>query len=216
METHMKLYIIFAIILCVSTVGGKSEESSQTQTDNVSTSVGEFQLQSNINERLAAFSVAIEKRNGATFISLTNTKTISLIRLFTSGNLGGRGEPLSRSVVPARITNEMAFTIDGQTDFSLPTVFPNLPIISFNKVLRRPLLLDAKQLSYDQWAPILLRSLKDIPEVADGAQVLLINEKEGCWVFADAQIIDDILVGGFAVFKRENNQAVLVAIIDLL
>jgi hypothetical protein len=35
-------------------------------------------------------------------------------------------------------------------------------------------------------------------------------------VYAEAQIIDDILVGGFAVFENKNNKLMLVAVIELL
>lgn len=222
----MKLYfIIFALFIAIA--GCKSEARNDAQVakaSEVSKPVKVDTLQQHstetalveINEKLKSFSSALEQKDRIAFISLSDTQDVYLVRIFTSGNLGGRGEPLSQITNSNQISNEMDFAIGGQTAFSVPSIFASLPMNSFQSVLRKPLLLISTQTPYDQWASILMQSLKSVPEVKDGAPVILVNESLGYWVFADAQIIDDILVGGFAVFKSENGTSTLEAMIELL
>ncbi|HTF96541.1 MAG TPA: hypothetical protein VL995_10435, partial [Cellvibrio sp.] len=66
----------------------------------------------------------------------------------------------------------------------------------------------------DQWETILKNSLKGAPEVVEGDSLLLMSEKY--WVYTEAQIIDDILVGGFAVFAKKDGKLTLVSLIELL
>lgn len=222
----MKLYFIL-LVLFVSVAGCKTETNTDApvaKTSEVSKSVKIDPSQQhsteqgliNFNEKLNSFSTAIEKKDRIAFISLSDSLDVHLVRIFTSGNLGGRGEPLSQITNLNQISKEMDFAIEGQTAFSVPSIFASLPINSFESVLRKPLLFTSTQIPYDQWAPLLMQSLKDVPEVKDGAPVILANESLGYWVFADAQIIDDILVGGFAVFKSEKDTLKLVAMIELL
>ena len=123
-------------------------------------------------------------------------------------------EPLSEKISTSKINSELAFSIKNQTAFELPGLFVNLPIKSFSALPRRPLSADADTTYFDQWAPILKSSLKGSPGAISGDSLILTSSKY--YVYAEAQIIDDILVGGFAVFSMADGKLQLVALIELL
>jgi hypothetical protein len=147
-------------------------------------------------------------------LTISDPKDIYLVRLFTSGNLGGRGLPLSQAKNTNTINKDLSVDIKKQTPFDLPGLFTNLPIKSFNTLPHRALIAEADTAHFDRWTPILKMSLKDAPEVIDGDSLLLNSAKY--WVYSEAQIIDDILVGGFAVFEMRDGKLKLVALIELL
>lgn len=167
-----------------------------------------------VEKTIVSFSTALPNKDLNLLLTITDPKDISVVRLFTSGNLGGRGEPLSEKISTSKINSELAFAIKNQTPFELPGLFVNLPIKSFGALPKRPLSADADTTYFDQWAPILKGSLKGSPEAIGGDSVLLTSSKY--YVYAEAQIIDDILVGGFAVFSIEDGKLQLVSLINLL
>jgi hypothetical protein len=103
-----------------------------------------------------------------------------------------------------------------QTPFSLPELFINLPIKSYKELHNRTLSPEIGTTHFDQWAPILKKNLTGTPEAETGNPIILSSSSVKYWVYAEAQIIDDILVGGFAVFENKNNTLKLVAVIELL
>lgn len=209
-----QIYIFILILFFILPCKLQANELSYFNHDDESYRHSDIGIQ--VEKSLKVLSSALEKKDRIAFISLSDSLDVHLVRIFTSGNLGGRGEPLSQITNLNQISKEMDFAIEGQTAFSVPSIFASLPINSFESVLRKPLLLTSTQIPYDQWAPLLMQSLKDVPEVEDGAPVILVNESLGYWVFADVQTIDDMLVGGFAVFKSEKITVKLVAMIELL
>ncbi len=169
-----------------------------------------------INDSLKSFSETLNQKDPSKFISLANSQGINLVRIFTSGNLGSRGAPLSQTINPTTVTNEITFPIEGQTAFDIPAMFPSLPIGFFQGVIPQKLQMPSNIPAYNQWTPILINSLKNAPGIENGAPIILASDKGDYWVFSDAQIIDDILVGGFAIFTTYNNTLKLTAIIELL
>lgn len=106
--------------------------------------------------------------------------------------------------------------MEKQTPFALSIMFPSLPIDSAQSLQFVPMTVDAKQLPMDQWAVPMKAALEKLPNIKEGPLVVLSEPSNTYWVLADAQIIDDALVGGFAVFKREGDAIKLVGLIDLL
>lgn len=78
-----------------------------------------------IEKSIFDFSIAVEKKDVNLLNTVMDPEEISLIRLFTSGNLGGRGEPLSQITKSSKINSELAFDIKNQTPFDLPGLFIN-------------------------------------------------------------------------------------------
>lgn len=201
--------LITVLLLAISIQGCNAETSTSTfaSTPAVQDSVI-------VEKTIVSFSTALSNKDLDLLLTVTDPKHISLVRLFTSGNLGGRGEPLSEEVSTSKINSELAFDIKNQTAFELPGLFVNLPIKSFSALPKRPLSADADTTYFDQWLPILKSSLKGSPEAISGDSLLLTSSKY--YVYAEAQIIDDILVGGFAVFLMTDGKLQLVALIELL
>ena len=167
-----------------------------------------------IEKTLTDFSTALSRKNLSLLLTITDPKNIYLVRLFTSGNLGGRGSPLSQSTSSNSINKDLAFDIKKQTPFELLELFTNLPIKSVKALPHRALVAEADTAHFDQWPPILKKSLTGAPEVAEGDSLLLHSSKY--WVYTEAQIIDDLLVGGFAVFEMQGGKLKFVALMDLL
>ena len=69
------------------------------------------------------FSTALTKKDLNLLLTITDPKEIYLVRLFTSGNLGGRGSNLSEAKSIFKITKELAFDIKNQTPFEIPELF---------------------------------------------------------------------------------------------
>ncbi len=169
-----------------------------------------------VSQAVQIFSNALKDKSRSQFLMLADSQGVNLIRLFTSGNLGGRGESLSRSTQPGLISDDLEFPVEKQTPFALSIMFPSLPIDSTQTLQFSPMQLDAKQLPMDQWAVPMKSALAKLPNMKEGALVVLTEQSNTYWILADAQIIDDALVGGFAVFKREGETIKLVGLIDLL
>lgn len=167
-----------------------------------------------VEKTIVKFSTALTNKDLELLRTITDPKDISVVRLFTSGNLGGRGEPLSEKISTSKMNSELAFDIKNQTAFELPGLFVNFPIKSFSKLSKHPLSTAADTTYFDQWEPILKSSLKGSPEVISGDSLILTSSKY--FVYTEAQIIDDILVGGFAVFAMTDGKLQLVALIELL
>ncbi len=218
----MNLKPFLTILFLVAVVGCNAESTNNNKVNSTlgaekhNKTTPTQQKSMSIDDSLKSFSETLNQKDPSKFISLTNSQGINLVRIFTSGNLGSRGAPLSQIVNPTTVTNEIAFPVEGQTAFDIPAMFPSLPIGSFQGVIHQKLQMPSNIPAYDQWTPILINSLKNIPEIENGAPIILASDKGDYWVFSDAQIIDDILVGGFAIFTIHNNTLKLTAIIELL
>jgi PBP1b-binding outer membrane lipoprotein LpoB len=191
-------------------------QSCEAAPQNVTQEKGDAIVFNTINaeQTVTNFSTALTKKNLDLLLSLTNQKDIYLVRIFTSGNLGGRGSPLSQSIDIKSISKELSIEIKKQTPFDLPELFTNLPISSAKTLPHRTLATEANSTHFDQWAPILKKSLIGAPETNDGNSLLLQSSKY--WVYTEAQIINDTLIGSFAVFSNQNGELKLISVMELL
>lgn len=162
---------------------------------------------------LGSFSGAVSASKPSSFVAISNPQGVHLVRKFTSGNLGGRGKELSKNVSASLLNSEMEFPVKDQTPFSLKILFPGLPIKSY-KALPHYQFTVTKGLSFDQWAPVLTKTLVNVPEAVNGSPVILVSSNY--WVYSEAQVIDGVVVGGFAVFKKVDEGFVLLSLIDFL
>ena len=204
----LKIISILVFILCVQICHANPQKESQEKSSMAISN--DLVVESTITD----FSTALAKKDLNLLLKIADPKDIYLVRLFTSGNLGGRGSPLSQSTSTDSINKDLDFDIKKQTPFELPELFTNLPIKSVKALPHRTLVAEADNAHFDQWSPILNKSLTGAPEIAEGDSLLLHSSKY--WVYTEAQIIDDILVGGFAVFEMRGDKLKLVALIDLL
>ena len=206
MTIRSMVFLIFALLTFGSKAGNDIHEPNhETQTLNQET---EFVFEQ--------FSTAVTSKNIPLFVELTDPRGIYLVRKFTSGNLGGRGEELSELTQLKKLNEKFQFPIKNQTPYSLGFLFHELPIKSFANLSHRSLPSEVEDLHFDTWVPFLKESLTGAPEVKDGMPIRLSSANGKYHVYAEAQIIDEILVGGFAVFSKENGKMKLVALIDLL
>ncbi|MES2824556.1 MAG: hypothetical protein V4732_13205 [Pseudomonadota bacterium] len=209
----MNIRFIITLSVILFTLGCKAETKSATaeKAKNTVTS-NSLSIEGEIN----SFSAAVTKKDVGSFITLANPAGLYLVRSFTSGNLGGRGLSLSQKINANKMDKEFAFPIKDQTPFDVLGLFSSLPIKSFKALPSRTLLPEIETIPYDQWAAILKKTLANAPEVVEGDPIILSSSASKYWVYAEAQIIDDILVGGFAVFSMQNGKLSLVALIELL
>ena len=169
-----------------------------------------------INASVVSFSNLVATHNVKEFIALTKLSGIYVVRQFTSGNLGGRGAEFGASLNPSSINEKLELPIENQTALSLGVVFPGLPIQSIKTLPTYALSAEIEQLPFERWEAILKRDLMGKVEMESGDPMILQTASLRYWVYAEAQIIDSILVGGFAVFATENEKTSLVAIIEFL
>lgn len=206
MINRILLLITFAFFAGGCTADDRSDFSSDPAAVNLQ----------RFDEALGSFSTAVSTKNVPLFFELTDPKGIHLVRKFTSGNLGGRGEELSELIDPLKMNEKFQIPIKGQTPFSIRIQFQELPIQSIAALSRRPLATDVESLTFDSWIPFLKASLQGAPEADERMPIILSSINGKYHVYAEAQIITDILVGGFAVFELQNGKAKLVALIELL
>lgn len=180
-----------------------------------SAEVGRSDSDESLERAIVSFSDSVSGDDVSKFKNIVGANGIRLVRKFTSGNLGGRGKELSDRFAASAITSKMEFLIEGQTPLSLKTLFPGLPVKSFKKSPQYPFPIEACDLSFDHWSASLKKTIAPLSEAVDGEAIIL-KADSGCWIYAEAQVIDDILVGGFAAFKREGDEMYLVSIIELL
>lgn len=171
------------------------------------------------NDSIAAsvlsFSESLSNSDVRKFKEGASSEGLYLVRKFTSGNLGGRGEELSRIVPLSSMSKDMEFSIAGQTPFNIKILFPGIAVQGHKSLAQYPLSVDVCNLAFDQWGDSLKRVLAPLAESVEGIPIML-SASTKCWVYAEAQVIDGVLVGGFAVFKYSSGKPSLVAIIELL
>ena len=203
---------IFILLTCVFFACGCSAETKDSST------VEPHKVVSNkdVEAAFESFSKAVSEENVDLFIKLANPNGIYLVRKFTSGTLGGRGSELSELTDPKKMNEDFEFPIKNQTPYSISIQFQELPIKSFTALSHQSLAAEVETLNFDTWAPFLKTSLIGTPESVDRAPIMLSSANSKYYVYAEAQIIDDILVGGFAVFSMTDGKLQLVAIISLL
>jgi len=209
----MNFRLIFTVTVILFTIGCNAETNNVLLERSNNPAIESL---SQAEKAMNSFSSAVVKKDTNLFLSIAEPKGLYLVRSFTSGNLGGRGASLSEKIVPTTINKDLAFPIKSQTPFDLSSLFTSLPIKSFKALPTRMLLSEVETTPYDQRAPILKKTLKGASEVIEGDPILLISSSPKYWVYAEAQIIDDILVGGFAIFETKNDMLKLVAVIELL
>lgn len=216
----MKLFpylILFASLFsfaCNAKALSKPVAGKQVETASVSSSSAKPVEQELIASALGDFSKAVATKDTKLFVATTNTKSVYLVRKFASGTLGGRGSELSAEFEPSAIAKDMSFAVKNQTSLELPSVFVAQPIQSYSSLKQYPLPQEIDNTHYDQWAPVLLKALTNKPEAGPGDPVILKSAKY--WIYAEAQIIDGVLVGSFAAFANETNKATLAAIVVFL
>lgn len=167
---------------------------------------------SSFETAVVSFSDAVSTNSTSKFVQVASSEGVYLVRKFASGNLGGRGEELSSNISASLINNQMEIPVKGQTPVNLKILFPELPIKAYQKLPQYKFSNTTK--SFDQWTSDLTKALADAPESVNGDPVILVSSDY--LIYGEAQIIDGILVGGFAVFKKEADHFPLISIIELL
>jgi|GEM_PF-1519848 len=216
----MKLFpylILFASLFpsaCNAEALSKPVAGKQAETASVSSLSAKPVEQELIAPALGDFSKAVATKDTKLFVATTNAKSVYLVRKFASGTLGGRGSELSAEFEPSAIAKDMSFAVKNQTSLELPSVFVTQPIQSYSSLKQYPLPQEIDNTHYDQWAPVLLKALTNKPGAGPGDPVILKSAKY--WIYAEAQIIDGVMVGSFAAFANETNKATLAAIVVFL
>lgn len=207
MITRIFIFLTFVFFACGC--------SAETKDSSI---VEPRQVVSNkdVEAAFESFSKAVSEENVDLFIKLANPNGIHLVRKFTSGTLGGRGAELSELTDPKKMNEKFQFPIKNQTPYSIRIQFQELPIKSFAALAHQSLAAEVETLNFDTWAPFLKKSLTGTPGSATRAPIMLSSANAKYYVYAEAQIIDDILVGGFAVFAMVDGKLQLVSIITLL
>jgi hypothetical protein len=219
----MKYSLGVALLTSIIAVGCRAEPAVSTPsikavpvTSSATTTEIKQGDQAAIENAFVNFSKALTSKDVSLFVAATDSKSIYLVRKFNSGNLGGRGSELSANYLPTAIAKDLSFAVEKQTAVELPAIFLNLPMKPFASLPKYPLPPEIDTTHFDQWAPLLLKGLTNKPEAGPGDSVILFTPSSKYWIYAEAQIINGILAGGFAVFSIENNKPTLVAVIELL
>lgn len=202
----------FLLLVFAFFASGCNAENSSSSSSSASISVSDKELE----YAFVSFSNAVSTKDVSLFIDLVDARGIHLVRKFTSGNLGGRGSELSELTDPRKMNEKFQIPIKNQTPYSIRIQFQELPIKFFAALSHRSLSAEVEGMSFDSWGPFLKESLEGTSEAADRLPIILSSANSKYHVYAEAQIISDILVGGFAVFAVENGKLKLVALIELL
>mgnify|MGYP006875364605 CR=1 FL=1 len=158
---------------------------------------------------------AVQNGDVSKFKAAADPAGVHLVRKFTSGNLGGRGEELSAKVSASAITGDMMFLLKNQTPFNLKIIFPGRAIKDDKALPHYDMPENICGLAFDQWDAPLKEVIELLPESNSGDPIVLAAASE-CWAYAETQVIGSMLVGGVAVFKKGGKGVDLVSIIDLL
>lgn len=162
------------------------------------------------------FLFAIKKKNKPELLTLLPDKGLQIYRGFVSGNLGARGNELSQVYAADQISNELTIAVVDQTAIDIPWLFPEAT--KFNSGSLKVYPLNGSVVKEDFVKSLLgtiKTSLLDKPEMADGAPLLLESPDQKIVVLAEAQVIDDILVGGFAVFTLRRDKYQFELLLDI-
>lgn len=154
------------------------------------------------------FSDVLAKKEKEKFVSFFSPAGLNTYRGFASGNLGGRGEALVRTVMAKDVNQNLTVDIDGQTPLDFPWLFPTLIEQKGSGWVAYPFATGTIDL---QNPPETLSRLQELlvgkTEMVDGVPLLLATDEDEL-VLVEAQIIDGVLVGGFAIFDESRLLAI--------
>ncbi|WP_040391080.1 hypothetical protein [Cellvibrio sp. BR] len=154
------------------------------------------------------FSDVLANKEREKFVELFAPAELRIYRGFASGNLGARGDSLIETFTARDIKQDLTIDIDGQTPLDFPWLFPGLIEQKGTGLVIYPLATGAIDL---QNPPATLSRLQEAlagkTELVDGVPLLLVTDKNA-QVLVEAQIIDGILVGGFAIFDESRLLAI--------
>lgn len=204
-----RIFILLTFIFFTSGCSAEKTDTSAAESNKVV-------FDKSLETVFESFSKAVSEKHVDLFISLANPNGIHLVRKFTTGTLGGRGSELSELTDPKKINAKLQFPIKDQTPYSIRIQFQELPIESFAALSHQTLAAEVESQDFDTWGPFLKNALTGTPESADRMPIILVSANSKYYVYAEAQIISDAIVGGFAVFSMVDGKLKLVSLIDLL
>lgn len=211
MEVYMIARILILLTFIMFFYGCSAEKTDTSMVEPV-----KITSNKEVETTFKSFSKAVSEKNVDLFINLANPDGIHLVRKFTTGTLGGRGSELSELTDPKKINGKLQIPIKDQTPYSIRIQFQELPIESFAALSHQTLSAEVESQDFDTWGPFLNKALTGTPESADRMPIILVSANSKYYVYAEAQIISDAIVGGFAVFSMVDGKLKLVSLIDLL
>ena len=202
-------FLILINVLILSTGCFSQSESFSDPVSSKSTTLSSREVAGSFIRSLAV-------KNYNQFISLLPGDGLQIYRGFSSGNLGARGDALMAVYLPQQINRDLTVNVAGQTPVDIPWLFPSLIETQGKELAIYPIdegVIDLK--SPEQSLRRLQVLLADKPEMTEGAPLLLASATGGLQILVEAQLIDDALVGGLAIFGHSGERQHLLAIWDI-
>jgi len=225
----MKKFSIFCTSIIVILIAGceKKTQVSQPKVAQVSVQNTAAQLQEP-NDRqtpreitLAAQGLAsiIQRKSPELLDSITGMSGIVLIRNFSSGTYGARGENI-RSFYPSPIGRIM-FPVKNETPIDVASMFPELARFDLNQLpsfKTMPNGLDIRD-TPSEIKPTTSELLEALSKVVlphhDLPTPFAVQIGDDLLVLAEGDVVDNICTGYFAIFKKMNGSYRLRALLDL-
>jgi len=163
------------------------------------------------------FAKSLKARSKPELLKLLPKEGLFVYRGFTSGNYGARGSDVGLLFAAKNISDKLTIDVKKQLPIDLPDAFPSLDFNSSKSIASYS---SDFTLSRDLPISNTLTILKGIigskTESEEGVPFTLMSNDGNFLVFSNAQVIDDILVGGIAIFKLQGDHFYLFAVLELL
>jgi hypothetical protein len=189
------LGVFFCVTLAMASTGCFSQPNDAKEIKTAAAPAVDISV-------IKQFSHLLAKKEKDSFTNLFPPTGLKVYRGFSSGNLGGRGESISSTFTAKDVKQNLTIDIEGQTPIDFPWLFPGLIEQDGSELPTYPVAGDVVDLENPSKTLAGLQALlTGKGEMVEGAPLLL-AARGNKYVLVEAQIIDDALVGGFAIFQE--------------
>jgi hypothetical protein len=166
---------------------------------------------------LDLFAKSMKFRNKPDLLKLLPKEGLFVYRGFTSGNYGARGSETRMLFSSNYISDKLTIDVKKQLPIDLAGAFPSLDFNSSKSLAQYCFDFGlSRDLPISNTLNILKGMIGSKTESESGIPFILASNDGNFIVFSNALVIDDILVGGIAIFKLEGDNFYLYAVFELL
>jgi len=217
------------LVACALLIGCKEKEPSPVvvtnaaQVQKVASPSGSAIKDAEIDTLLRQFKSVLASNSSATLDSLVDPSGLTVIRNFTSGSLGGRGENI-RNFYAVPISSKIAspeFPVPNETPIKLSAMFPDLRKSSESAVMVFADSIEGFGIHDDSTTvnpttKVLIDALTSIATKHDDVPTTFVSKVNGEYlVLAEGDAVDGICTGYYSIFVKTTVGYRLKVVLDL-
>lgn len=213
--------ITISLLISLSACVNKSSNTNGEVNNNVTSVKNDEEEPENktaIQDAVSKFVESIKNNDENTFRNLIDTDGILVIRNFISGGNGERGKDIKDIYIKENVPDNLEFPVKDEipvnpADLFTETIIAKLDTVEVKIIEDDELLLITQTTDTLSTINMIAEILKRSNNHDFVPSIVRLGDKG--FVLTEAQLVDDLPIGAFAVFVERDDKYYLKALIDL-